>query len=103
MVKRVHYKTIILLKVHQLHTYLENIIMYFFNEYSYLWELQTLLPVKCCISTPLYNSKQVGKLHRDRSRGKYFPMQTTVLPSIECKKSNEQKISVHWSRTFMTS
>ena len=30
-------------------------------------------PFQCCIYTPLYNSKQAGKLHLDRSSGKLFP------------------------------
>ena len=34
---------------------------------------KTILPVKCCIYTPLYNYKQEGKLHLDRSSGKLFP------------------------------
>ncbi len=34
--------------------------------------IQILLSVKCCIYTPLYNSKQVDKLHLDRSSGKLF-------------------------------
>ncbi len=57
----------------QLHIYPENTRIYLFTEYAYLWELQTLLPVKCCIYTPLYNSKQVGKLHIDRLSGKLLP------------------------------
>jgi hypothetical protein len=55
----------------QLHTYPENIIIYLFTEYVYLWELQT-------------TSKQTTS-----QAGNYFQMQTTVLPSIECKKSKE--------------
>jgi hypothetical protein len=52
--RNIHHFTIIML---QLHTYSENISIFIFREYTYLWELQTLLPVKCCIYTPLYNSK----------------------------------------------
>jgi hypothetical protein len=59
-----------MLKMLQLHTYSENISIFLFIEYAYLWELQTLLIAKCCIYTPLYNSKHVGKLHLDRSSGK---------------------------------
>ena len=39
-------------------------------------------PLSVVYTPPLYNSKQVGKLHLDRSRGKYFQIQTTVLPSF---------------------
>ena len=46
------------LKGHQLHTYPENISIYLFIEYDYLWELQTLLPAKCYTPTPLHSSKQ---------------------------------------------
>jgi hypothetical protein len=37
------------LNILQLHTYPENIRIYLFTEYAYLWELQTLLPAKWCI------------------------------------------------------
>jgi hypothetical protein len=73
-----------------------------FAAYAYFWELQALLPVKCCMYTHLNNSKQVGKLHLDRSSGKLFPNAnygyTILLNAISLTK----KICVHPSRTLMT-
>jgi hypothetical protein len=37
------------LKMLELHTYSENVSIFLFTKYAYLWEYKTLLPVKCCI------------------------------------------------------
>jgi hypothetical protein len=63
----------IVLKIPQLHIYSENITFYLFAEYAYVWHLQTLLLVKCCIFTPFHIYKQDVKLHFDYLSGKLFP------------------------------
>ncbi len=38
--------------------------------------------IQCCLYTPLYNSKQVSKLHLNRSSGKHAEVQLTTSSSI---------------------
>ncbi len=63
------------------------------TEYAFLWELQTLLPVMCCIYTPLDNCKQVGKLRFERSSWKLLPHANYDSPSYRMQDIQMKKVS----------
>ncbi len=78
------------LRMLQLHKYPENTRIYLFTEYAYLWELWTLLRVKCCIYTPLYNYKHVGKLH----------LSEKLLPNANYGSAIYRMKEVQWIRSL---
>jgi hypothetical protein len=71
----------------QLHIYPENISIYLCTEYAHLWELQTLNYKLSAVYLTI-PSKMSNYISIIRA-GNKFQMQITVLPSIECNKSNE--------------